>query len=73
MRVFLVLGKVNSWLTQKTITKHKGRKHILADQAMHTYGTNQGPNALEYVEVLKSQTDESYSYPRIPGTHTVPK
>jgi len=38
--------------------------------ATHSYGTNQAPNALKYVEVLKSQTDESHSHPGVPGTHT---
>jgi len=40
---------------------------------MPIQGTNQGPNALEYVEVLKLQIDDSYSHPGIPGTHTGPK
>ena len=48
------LGEINPWFTQRTTTKHKGHKHILADQAMPTQGTNWGLNALEYVEVLKS-------------------
>ena len=53
--------------------KHKGHKHILVDRAMPTQGTNQGPNALEYVDALKSQTEESHSHPGEPGTHTAPK
>ena len=77
-RIFLTeyktfsLGEVNSWLTQRTITKHKGNKLILADRAMPTKSTNQGPNALEYVDALKTQTVKSHSHPGKPGTHTAP-
>ena len=66
-------GEINSRLTQRTITKQKGYKHILTDRAMPTQGINHGPNALEYVEVLKLQTDKPHSHPEIPGIHTAPK
>jgi len=37
---------------------------------MPTQGTNQGPNALKYVDTLKTQTVESHSHPEKLGTHT---
>ena len=66
-------GEINSRLTQTTITKHKGHKHILADRAIPTQCTNQGPNALEYVDALKTQTVESHSHPEKAGTHKTSK
>lgn len=41
--------------------------------ATDSYGTNQAPNALKYVEVLNSQIDESHSHPGVLGTYTTPK
>ena len=56
----------NHHKTQRSQTHPGGR-------AMPTQGTNQGSNALEYVEAFKTQTVESHSHTEKSGTHTAPK
>jgi len=65
----------------------RGARHILATQLQlihmvptdggpattHSSGTNQAPKALKYIDILKSQTVKSHSYPEVAGTHTAPK
>ena len=73
--------------SNKEPSQHNSDKHILATQlqlihmiptdggqvSTHSYGTYQAPNALKYVDALKSQTMESHSLPGIRGTCTTPK
>ena len=67
--------------SHKVPSQHKSHKHITADWTELTQDTNQGPDALENADALKSQTMEPHSHPGgpskpqslyHPGTHTNP-
>ena len=45
------------------MTTYKDHKHIPIDRVEPTQRTNQGSNALENVDALKSQTVELHSHP----------